>query len=134
MIVIVCVAERPEVTKTFHMMIYAHYKTTDRLNAMTREARHHPDSSRPVLLFSHLTFVSQSHRLTWPKSADRETEPLYLIQKPANPKATSSSLSKPKAPRLLRHRNLYASNTQLMQSFLRAVNTLHPPIKAQSSF
>lgn len=51
----VFVAERPEVTRTFHMMIYAHYKTNDHLihlNAMTYEARHHLDSfkARPLVL------------------------------------------------------------------------------------
>lgn len=51
-----------------------------------------------------ISVVSQTQWwLTWPKSADRETEPLYLIQKPANPKATSSSLSKAGALCLLLH-------------------------------
>lgn len=56
--------------------------------------------------------VSQPQQwLTHPEYADRETEPLYLIQKPTNPKATSSSLSKPRALFLLLHRKPFTLQT-----------------------
>lgn len=76
--------------------------------------KHHHDYFKAHLLALNVPLVSQPQWLTWPKSADRETEPLDLIQKPTNPKATSRSLSKPRALYLLLHENIYASNTDLL--------------------